>query len=222
MLFRSQLEALGVELRMGARVTGIDAFGVDYETSDGKDRIAARIVVWAAGVQASPLASKLAQAAGANTDRSGRIEVQPDLTLPNHPEVFAVGDMTSLDKLPGVAEVAMQGSLHAANTIRRRLTGEEEALPFKYRDMGSVAAIGRFRAIMSWHWIRLSRFPAWSVWLFVHLAFLNGFASRFGTVFQWARSMLGHARNERVVSVAHTGGDLSTPGAPSAYAPRTE
>jgi NADH dehydrogenase len=217
-----QLEALGVELRMGARVTDIDAFGVDYETSDGKDRIAARIVVWAAGVQASPLAAKLAKAAGASTDRSGRIEVQPDLTVPNHPEVFAVGDMAALDNLPGVAEVAMQGSLHAANTIRRRLTGDEEALPFKYRDMGSVAAIGRFRAIMSWHRIRLSRFPAWCVWLFVHLAFLNGFASRFGALFQWARSMLGRARTERVISVAHTGGDLSTPGAPSLYVPRTE
>lgn len=217
-----QLEGLGVELRMGARVTGIDAFGVDYETSDGKDRITARIVVWAAGVQASPLAAKLANAAGASTDRIGRIEVQPDLTLPNHPEVFAVGDMAALNNLPGVAEVAMQGSLHAANTVRRRLTGQDEALPFVYRDMGSVAAIGRFRAVMSWHWIRLSRFPAWCVWLFVHLAFLNGFASRFGTLFQWARSMLGRARSERVVSVAPIGGDLSRPDAPSIYVPRTE
>ena len=217
-----QLEALGVELRMGARVTGIDAFGVDYETSDGKDRISARIVVWAAGVQASPLAEKLARASGASTDRSGRIEVQPDLTLPNHPEVFAVGDMAALDNLPGVAEVAMQGSLHAANTIRRRLTGENDALPFKYRDLGSVAAIGRFRAVMSWRRIRLSGFPAWCVWLFVHLGFLNGFASRAGAIFQWARSMLGRARAERVISVAHTGGDLSAPGAQSIYATRTE
>jgi NADH:quinone reductase (non-electrogenic) len=217
-----QLEDLGVELRMGARVSGIDAFGVDYETRDGKDRIAARIVVWAAGVQASPLATKLADASGAGTDRIGRIEVQPDLTLPGHPEVFAVGDMTALNNLPGVAEVAMQGSLHAANTIRRRLTGDHEALPFKYRDMGSVAAIGRFRAIMSWHRIRLSRFPAWCVWLFVHLAFLNGFASRFGALLQWTRSMLGRARAERVVSVAPRGGDLSAPDAPSFFAPRTK
>jgi NADH:ubiquinone reductase (H+-translocating) len=217
-----QLEHLGVELRMGARVTGIDAFGVDYETSDGKDRIAARIVVWAAGVKATPLAEKLATASGASTDRIGRIEVRPDLTLPNHPEVFAVGDMAALDNLPGVAEVAMQGSLHAANTIRRRLTDHDEALPFKYRDMGSVAAIGRFRAIMSWHWIRLSRFPAWCVWLFVHLAFLNGFASRFGALLQWTRSMLGRARAERVISVVHTGGDLSAPDAPSLFVPRTK
>jgi NADH dehydrogenase len=207
---------------MGARVTGIDAFGVDYETADTKDRITARIIVWAAGVKASPLAEKLATASGASTDRIGRIEVQPDLTLPNHPEVFAVGDMAALDNLPGVAEVAMQGSLHAANTIRRRLTGNEETGPFKYRDLGSVAAIGRFRAVMSWHWIRLSRFPAWCVWLFVHLGFLNGFANRAGAMFQWVRSMLGSARAERVISVAHTGGDLSAPDAPSIFVPRTE
>jgi NADH dehydrogenase len=217
-----ELEGLGVELRMGARVTGIDAFGVDYETTDGKDRIATHIVVWAAGVKASPLAAKLAAASGATTDRIGRIQVEPDLTLPNHPEIFAVGDMAALGDLPGVAEVAMQGSLHAANTIRRRLDGDEQAIPFKYRDMGSVAAIGRFRAIMSWRRIRLSRFPAWCVWLFVHLTFLNGFASRLGALFQWSRSMLGSARAERVVSVVHTGGDLSAPDAPSIYAPRTE
>jgi NADH dehydrogenase len=202
---------MGVELRMGARVTAIDASGVDFTTKDGTERIATRTVVWAAGVQASPLARALADAAGAETDRAGRVKVLPDLTLPDHPEVFAVGDMTALDNLPGVAEVAMQGSLHAANTIRRRLLGNTEAVPFTYRDLGSVAAIGRFRAIFSWHRIRMSGFPAWVVWLFVHLAFLNGFASRFGTLWRWTRSMIGRARAERVISVAHTGGDLSTP-----------
>jgi hypothetical protein len=116
-----------------------------------------------------------------------------------------------LRKVPGVAEVAMQGSLHAANTIRRRLIGDAEAAPFAYRDLGSVAAIGRFRAIFSWHRIRMSGFPAFVVWLFVHLAFLNGFANRFGTLWSWTRSMIGRTRAERVISVAHTGGDLSTP-----------
>ena len=205
------LDKMGVELRMGARVTGIDAFGVDFTMDDGKERIAARTVVWAAGVQASPLAHALAEAAGAETDRAGRIKVLADLTLPDHPEVFAVGDMAALDSLPGVAEVAMQGSLHAANTIRRRLRGDAETVPFKYRDLGSVAAIGRFRAIFSWHRIRMSGFPAWVVWLFVHLAFLNGFANRFGTLWRWTQSMIGRARAERVISVAHTGGDLSAP-----------
>jgi NADH dehydrogenase len=214
-----QLEDLGVELLMGARVTHVDEFGVEYATDDGKERIATRTVVWAAGVQASPLAAKLAAAAGAETDRIGRINVKPDLTLPNHPEVFAVGDMAALNNLPGVAEVAMQGSLHAANTIRRRLLGNKEQVPFTYRDLGSVAAIGRFRAIFSWRRIRMSGFPAWVMWLFVHLAFLNGFASRASTLFRWARSMLGRARAERVISVAHTGGDLSAPGAESFHPP---
>jgi NADH dehydrogenase len=205
------LEELGVELRMGVRVTGVDPNGVDVETSEGTERITARVTVWAAGVQASPLAKMLADASGAGTDRSGRIEPQPDLTLPGHPEVFVVGDMVALDDLPGVAEVAMQGSLHAANTIARRLRGRSEAKPFKYRDLGSVAAIARFEAICSVRGLRLSGFPAWVVWFFVHLAFLNGFGNRFATMSRWFRAMVGRTRAERVFSVAHTGGDLSTP-----------
>ena len=163
------------------------------------------------GVQASPLAAALGEATGAAVDRSGRVSVLPDLTLPGHPEVFAVGDMVSVNKLPGVCEVAMQGGLHAANTIVRRLSGEPHAKPFKYRDLGSVAAIGRYRAICSVKGIRLSGFPAWVVWMFVHLAFLNGFGNRFSTWLRWVRWLLGHRRSERVFSVAHTGGDLSTP-----------
>jgi NADH dehydrogenase len=123
--------------------------------------------------------------------------------------------MTALDDLPGVAEVAMQGSLHAANTIRHRLLGRDRDRDhvFKYRDLGSVAVIGRFRAVFSWRRIQLSGFPAWVVWLFVHLAFLNSFASRFIALFRWARSMVGRARAERVISVARGGGDLSAPDA---------
>ena len=104
----------------------------------------------------------------------------------------------------------MQGGLHAASTIVRRLRGEE-ATPFRYRDLGSVATIGRFRAVCSVRNLRLSGFPAWVVWLFVHLAFLNGFANRLSTMWVWTRSMIGRARPERVFSVAHTGGDLSAP-----------
>jgi NADH dehydrogenase len=206
-----ELEGLGVELRMGARVTNVDAFGVDVQTDAGTERIAARTVVWAAGVQASPLAAMLAEQTGAETDRAGRIATLPDLTLPGHPEVFAVGDMVTLDHLPGVAEVAMQGSLHSANTILRRLKGEEDALPFKYRDLGSVAAIGRFRAICSVRKLRLSGFAGWVVWMFVHLAFLTGWGNRSTTMLRWLRWLLGRNRVERVFSVAHTGGDLSAP-----------
>ena len=146
--------------------------------------------IWAAGVQASPLAGLLAQGCGAQTDRAGRIAVLPDLTLPGHPEVFALGDMASLDDLPGVCEVAMQGGLHAANTIRRRLKGRD-GVPFKYRDLGSAAAIGRFKAIVSVRGLRLSGFPGWVVWLFVHIAFLNGFGNRLAALWRWGRAMVG-------------------------------
>ena len=190
---------------------GVDAFGVDVAGADGgKSRIDAHTTIWAAGVQASPLAAKLAEASGAEVDRAGRIAVLPDLTLPGHPEVFAIGDMAALDNLPGVAEVAMQGGLHAANTIRRRLNGKDP-VPFKYRDLGSVATIGRFRAIASVHKVRLSGFPGWVVWFFVHLAFLTGFGDRFTTMMRWLRSMIGRGRAEREFSTAHTGGDLSLP-----------
>jgi NADH dehydrogenase len=206
-----ELERLGVELRMNARVVGADAMGVDVAGPNGdKTRIEARTAIWAAGVHATPLAATLAEASGASVDRAGRIAVLPDLTLPGHPEVFAVGDMTTLNDLPGVAEVAMQGGLHAANTISRRLSGKEGVL-FKYRDMGSVATIARFRAIASVHRLRVSGFLGWLVWFFVHLAFLTGFGNRLTTMLRWLRSMIGRGRAERVVSTAHTGGDLSLP-----------
>jgi NADH dehydrogenase len=205
------LEHMGVELRMGARVVGVDGLGVDVQERDGTDRITAGTTIWAAGVQASPLAAQLAEASGAETDRAGRIAVLPDLTLPGHPEVFALGDMAAINDLPGVCEVAMQGGLHAANTIRRRLKGDTRKVAFKYRDLGSAAAIGRFKAIVSVRGLRLSGFPGWVVWLFVHIAFLNGFGGRVTTLYRWARSMIGRSRPERVFSVGHTGGDLSLP-----------
>ena len=205
------LEDMGVELRMGCRVVGVDALGVDVDGPSGRERIDAATTIWAAGVHASPLAEELAKASGAEMDRAGRIAVQPDLTLPGHPEVFAVGDMATLNNLPGVCEVAMQGGLHAANTIRRRLKGDSAHVPFKYRDLGSAAAIGRFKAIVSFRGIRLSGLPGWMVWMFVHLAFLNGFGNRLSTLWRWGRAMIGRARPERVFSVGHTGGDLSLP-----------
>ncbi len=195
---------------MGAQVVGIDTGGVDVKGADGTSRIDARTVIWAAGVQASPLAGMLAEASGATVDRAGRIEVAEDLTLPGHPEVFAVGDMASINHLPGVAEVAMQGGLHAANTILRRLDGKPTK-QFRYRDLGSVATIGRFRAIVSAKGVRLSGFPGWLVWMFIHLAFLTGFGNRLGTMLRWLRSMIGRSRAERDFSTAHTGGDLSLP-----------
>lgn len=208
---RRELEKMGVDLQMGLRVVGVDPFGVDTETADGvKGRFECATTIWAAGVQGSPLAGMLAEATGAKTDRAGRIEVLPDLSLPGHPEVFAVGDMASLNDLPGLCEVAMQGGLHAANTIKRRRAGKESA-PFKYRDLGTAAAIGRFKSIVSVKGIRLSGFPGWVVWFFVHIGFLNGFGHRASTMLRWFSAMVGRARPERVFSVGHTGGDLSLP-----------
>jgi NADH:ubiquinone reductase (H+-translocating) len=207
----AQLEKMGVELHMERQVVDIDSIGVDIEGTDGeKARIECATVIWAAGVQASPLAELLAKATGAETDRAGRIPVADDLTLAGHPEVFAIGDMASLHNLPGVCEVAMQGGVHAANTIKRRLDGKD-SVAFKYRDLGSAAAIGRFNAIASVRGLRLSGFPGWVVWMFVHIAFLNGFSHRASTMMRWLSSMVGRARPERVFSVGHTGGDLSLP-----------
>ncbi len=200
----------GVELRMNTRVTGIDATGVDVTGPAGDERIVARTVIWAAGVQASPLAGILADATGAAVDHAGRIAVLPDLTLPGHPEVFVVGDMISLDNLPGVAEVAMQGGIHAARTIIKRRHGAPTE-PFRYRDLGSMATLGRFRAVLSMGRLKLTGFPAWLVWAFVHIVTLSGMAGRLGTLVRWAGAMIGRKRDERTFSVGHTGGDVSMP-----------
>ena len=207
----SGLERLGVELRMGARVVGVDARGVDYTDSAGQaQRLDAYTTVWAAGVEASPLGRALAEATGAELDRAGRIAVLPDLTLPGHPEVYVVGDLMSLDRLPGVAEVAIQGGLHAANSIVRGLRGEP-VVRFRYRDLGSAATIGRFRSVVDFRGVQLSGFPGWVVWAFVHLTFLTGFGNRVTTLLKWTRSFIGRGRAEREFSVLHTGGDLSLP-----------
>jgi len=206
-----ELTGMGVELKMDTKVENVDILGVDVEGPDGKEHIMAATTIWAAGVQASPLAKALADATGLEVDRAGRIPALPDLTLPGHPEVFVLGDMVTLNDLPGVCEVAMQGGLHAANSIHRRLSGKSDTLAFRYKDLGSAAAVGRFRAIVSMKRLHLSGFPGWVVWMFVHIAFLNGFANRFVTLGRWARSMIGRARPERVFSVGHTGGDLIQP-----------
>jgi NADH dehydrogenase len=199
-----ELGTMGVELRMGVRVTAVDDEAVTFEGPGGPERIAARTVIWAAGVQASPLARLLAEASGAVCDRAGRIETRPDCTLPNHPEVFAIGDMTSLDRLPGVAEVAMQEGLHAARTIRQRVAGKPTNTPFRYRDLGSMATVGRFRAVVSLKGLRVGGLLGWLTWAVVHLTFLTGFANRFATLFHWARTFLGRSRSQIAFSARFT------------------
>jgi NADH dehydrogenase len=194
------LERLGVELHMSSIVTHVDRDGVVVKTGEEERRIEAHTKVWAAGVEASPLARMLGEASGAEVDRAGRISVLADCTLPGHPEVFAIGDMMSLDDLPGVAEVAMQQGIHASNTIKRRLSGKEST-PFGYRDLGSMATISRFRAVVSFKGIRLSGFLGWMAWLFVHLAFLTGFKNRLATVPRWAFTFIGNGRPERTITM---------------------
>ncbi|MGZ6636576.1 MAG: NAD(P)/FAD-dependent oxidoreductase [Solirubrobacteraceae bacterium] len=194
------LQKTGVEVHTGSIVTGVDADGVDVKGKDGTvTRYPAKTKIWAAGVSASPLAKILADASGAEVDRAGRIKVQADCSLPGHPEVFAIGDMMSLNDLPGVAEVAMQTGIHAARTIRRRLDGEEPQ-PFKYRDLGSMAAVSRRRAVVSFHGVRVSGFLGWLMWLFVHLAFMTGFKNRFKTLISWSLSFIGRGRTERALT----------------------
>jgi NADH:ubiquinone reductase (H+-translocating) len=188
------LEAMGVELLMGCLATAVDGRGLDVRSDDGTvSRYEARTIVWTAGVAASPLGRALAAAAGASTDRAGRVEVLPDCTLPGRPEVFVIGDLMSLDGLPGVAEVAMQSGLHAARTIRHRLDGRDTGR-FRYIDMGSMAFIGNRRAVVDFRGLKLSGFFGWLMWLAVHLTFLTGFSNRLAALLSWSLALTGNRR----------------------------
>jgi NADH dehydrogenase len=157
--------------------------------------------VWAAGVSASPLGKQLAEQSGAEIDRAGRVKVNPDLTLPGHPEVFVVGDMMALNNLPGVAQVAMQGGTYAAREIVRRLRGEPPGEPFKYFDKGSMATISRFHAVASiGDRIHMSGFFAWLMWLGVHVMYLVGFKNRLTTMLHWAVSFIFRGRSQRTTT----------------------
>jgi NADH dehydrogenase len=198
-----QLHLLGVEVELNTKVVGMDASGIEVESERGHERIPAMTKMWAAGVAAPPLARKLADAAGAKTDRAGRIFVEPDLTVPGHPEIFAIGDMMNLDDgtgtpLPGVAQVAIQGGRYAADQVKRRLAGKPAGRPFKYFDKGSLATVSRFSAVASIGKLHLSGFPAWVIWVVVHLFYLVGFKNRVTAVLHWAVSFLGRGRSERV------------------------
>jgi NADH dehydrogenase len=196
-----EIERTGVQLRMRSRVTDVKPDAIVVQGPDGEERIACHTKVWSAGVQASPLAGLLAEATGAETDRAGHIEVLHDCTLPGHPEVFAVGDMMSLNGLPGVAEVAMQSGIHAARTIKRRIGGDLTAKPFTYRDLGSMATISRFRAIVSFKGIKVGGFIGWLMWAFVHLTFLTGFKNRWIALFKWLSAFVGKSRDERTITM---------------------
>ncbi len=206
-----ELEKIGVDVRINTRVTDITGGEIVVEDEGGPTRYPCRTKVWAAGVAGPPIARVLAEAAGASLDRSGRINVKPDCTLEGHPEIFVVGDVMSLDELPGVAEVAMQTGIHAAETIKRRTRGHTDSRAFKYRDLGSMASVARFRAIVDFKGFRVAGFLGWLMWAFVHLTFLTGFKNRFFAAFQWLLTFVGRARDERTLSWKATVTALAPP-----------
>jgi NADH dehydrogenase len=194
-----QLERLGVEVRAGVPVTHIDGESVTLgDASAGGSRIATHTVLWAAGVAASPLARSL----GVSLDRAGRVAVADDLSLPGHPELFIAGDLATIQcngkAVPGVAPAAKQMGKHVAAAIRARLAGKATA-PFRYRDWGNLATIGRRAAVVDLGRLRFSGFPAWGFWLAAHIFFLIGFRNRLVVLLDWAVAYWTHQRNARII-----------------------
>jgi NADH:ubiquinone reductase (H+-translocating) len=196
---RRTLEALGVEVHMGQAVTEVGPWGAAL----AGERIEAASVVWAAGVAATPLGRETR----APLDRVGRVLVAPDLSIPGHPEIFAVGDMAAFlhqdgKPLPGVAQVAIQEGRHAARQIERSLRGLPRET-FHYRDLGNMATVGRGSAIADLGWVQLAGLPGWLAWLFLHLVYLIGFRNRLIVMVQWAWSYLTYQRNVRLITNPH-------------------
>lgn len=207
---RQSLEKMGIDVRCNALVQTVDATGVEVKYKNGSSEyISSNCVVWAAGVQASPLGAQLAAQSDAELDRGGRVKVNPDLTLPGHPEVFVIGDMISLNNLPGVAQVAMQGAKHSAKTIRARLADKPEPGDFDYFDKGSMATISRFRAVANVGKLQLRGFLAWMAWLFIHILYLVGFQQKISTLGHWLVAFLGRARAERTFTLEQARGSLT-------------
>lgn len=196
---------LGVRVRSGVQVVAIDGEGVTFQTPNGSDRLAAKTVLWAGGVGASEMGRKLAERTGAETDRAGRIKVNPDLTIPGYPDIRVVGDLALLHRpdgkpLPGVAQVAMQQGAYAAKAIVSRLTGRKELPPFRYFDRGDIAVIGRAAAVATLFGVRVWGYLAWLVWLFIHLMYLVEFRSRILVFIQWGFQYVTFSRGARLIT----------------------
>jgi NADH:ubiquinone reductase (H+-translocating) len=205
------LERIGVTPMLGQTVVGVRADSVELEDGAGaRTTIETKTVIWAAGVRASALAQLLGQASGAEVDRAGRLTVGADLTLPKHPEVLALGDMVRvLDAgtgepvtLPGLAPVAMQEGRYAALLVRRRLAGKPPPPPFRYRDKGTLATIGRARAVADVRGLRFSGFLAWAAWLTIHIFYLIGFENRAVVLLRWGYSYVTRGRGSRLITEA--------------------
>jgi NADH dehydrogenase len=201
---KRSLERLGVTVRTDTMVADIAEDHVELKTAEGVERLPTRTVLWAAGVQASPLAKSLAEATGAQLDRPGRIAVEPDLSLPGHPEIFVLGDMADYSHqggkpLPGVAPVAIQQGRYVARLIDARL-GDQPLPKFAYRDLGNLATIGRSAAVADFGRLKFSGFIAWIMWLFIHLMNLVSFRNRILVFVQWAWSYITYDRAARLIT----------------------
>ena len=217
------LERMGVEVRCATAATAIDADGITVRNQDGEERIEARTKVWAAGVQASPLAKMLAEATGAETDRAGRIMVEPDCTLPGHPEVFAIGDMVSLNGLPGIAQPALQEGKYVGKVIRARLDGDTSVAPFKYFDKGTMATIGRTHAVARSGGMSFTGITAYLMWAFIHVLYLIGWGNRFGTLYSWGRSLwFTKNRAHRIITLDQAIDEIGVHGSAPADSTRSD
>ncbi len=196
------LKKLGVQLHMGSIVTEADLHGVQVKDHDGKvTRYEAGTILWTAGVQAPALAAEVAKATGAEQDRAGRLCVDKDLTIPGHPDILVTGDMMSLDRLPGVAEVAMQTGHYAGRKITLESIDQTLDKPFRYRDLGSAAYISRGRAVVSTKRLHFGGFMGWVAWLFIHIGFLTGWRNRIGALFSWWYAFTRDLRRERTFTI---------------------
>jgi NADH dehydrogenase len=197
---KKRLEQMGVEIRLNTLAVDMDHESITVKGPDGLETIRTRTRIWAAGVQASPLAKMLAEKTGAETDRAGRISVNPDCTLPGHPEVFAIGDMVSLNKLPGVAQPALQEGKYVGKVIKQRLAGQQSP-PFKYFDKGTMATIGYRSAVADAFGVKVTGFFAYVMWAFIHVLYLVGWSNRLGTLYTWARALwFSHNRGHRIIT----------------------
>jgi NADH dehydrogenase len=199
------VKKLGVEVRKGIMVTDIDANGVTYKKGDAVGRFVAKTVLWAGGVTMTSFGNKLAERTHADTDRSGRIKVNPDLTVPKYPNIYVTGDLANVagkdgEPLPGVAQVAIQGGAYAAKTIGKRLEGETDIKPFEYFDKGDMAVIGRASAVANIFGLHVSGLLAWLIWLFIHLMYIVEFQSRVLVFIQWGFEYLTFSRGARLIT----------------------
>ncbi len=199
---KRSLERAGVEVVLDSIVTDMDAESVTYRRKDGETvRLEAASKVWAAGVQGNDLGKTLAEQTGAELDRSGRVVVQPDLTLPGHPEVTVVGDLAFVPGVPGVAQGAIQGARYVAGRIADLAAGRPVAAdPFVYKDKGSMATISKYAAVVKVGKLEVTGFVAWVMWLALHLLYIAGFKGRVTTLLHWAISFLSNGRTERVTT----------------------